>query len=196
MSEQLTDQSLIEKVKQGNKQAFNLLVSRYQNRVAGIVNRFVSPSDVPDLVQETFLRVYRSLHTFRNDSAFSTWLYAIATNVAKAHLMNEKKRFSSEVIPIEETEGFDDDKLKEIETPENIFLSNEIKRTVMETLENLPKDLRKAFLLREVEGLNYEEIAKQLNCPIGTVRSRLFRAREIIEGKIAPLRQIHLRKQN
>ncbi|AWX15950.1 RNA polymerase sigma factor RpoE [Mergibacter septicus] len=196
MSEQLTDQSLIEKVKQGNKQAFNLLVSRYQNRVAGIVNRFVSPSDVPDLVQETFLRVYRSLHTFRNDSAFSTWLYAIATNVAKAHLMNEKKRFSSEVIPIEETEGFDDDKLKEIETPENIFLSNEIKRTVMETLENLPEDLRKAFLLREVEGLNYEEIAKQLNCPIGTVRSRLFRAREIIEGKIAPLRQIHLRKQN
>lgn len=196
MSEQLTDQSLIEKVKQGNKQAFNLLVSRYQNRVAGIVNRFVSPSDVPDLVQETFLRVYRSLHTFRNDSAFSTWLYAIATNVAKAHLMNEKKRFSSEVIPIEETEGFDDDKLKEIETPENIFLSNEIKRTVMETLENLPEDLRKVFLLREVEGLNYEEIAKQLNCPIGTVRSRLFRAREIIEGKIAPLRQIHLRKQN
>ena len=188
MSEQITDQELVEKSQQGDKKAFNLLVVRYQNRVAGLLTRYVSRDDIPDIVQESFIKAYRSLASFRGESAFYTWLYRIAVNTAKNHLTALGRRPPKEDILAEDAESYDaGTQLRETDTPENLVLSNELKRVVFETIENLPEELKMAITLREIEGLSYEEIAEVMSCPVGTVRSRIFRARETIDAKIQPL---------
>ena len=188
MSEQITDQELVEKAQQGDKKAFNLLVVRYQNRVAGLLTRYVSRDDIPDIVQESFIKAYRSLASFRGESAFYTWLYRIAVNTAKNHLTALGRRPPKEDILAEDAESYDaGTQLREADTPENLVLSNELKRVVFETIENLPEELKMAITLREIEGLRYEEIAEVMSCPVGTVRSRIFRAREAIDAKIQPL---------
>lgn len=188
MSEQITDQELVEKAQQGDKKAFNLLVVRYQNRVAGLLTRYVSRDDIPDIVQESFIKAYRSLASFRGESAFYTWLYRIAVNTAKNHLTALGRRPPKEDILAEDAESYDaGTQLREADTPENLVLSNELKRVVFETIENLPEELKMAITLREIEGLSYEKIAEVMSCPVGTVRSRIFRAREAIDAKIQPL---------
>ena len=190
MAEQLTDQALVERVQQGDKKAFNLLVSRYQNRVAGLLTRYVSPNDIPDVVQESFIKAYRSIGAFRGDSAFYTWLYRIAVNTAKNYLTAQGRRPPNEDILAEEAESYDvGSNLRDVATPENEMLSNELKNIVFDTIKGLQEDLRTAITLREIEGLSYEEIAEIMDCPVGTVRSRIFRAREIIESKVKPLLQ-------
>ena len=190
MAEQLTDQALVERVQQGDKKAFNLLVSRYQNRVAGLLTRYVSPNDIPDVVQESFIKAYRSIGAFRGDSAFYTWLYRIAVNTAKNYLTAQGRRPPNEDILAEEAESYDiGSNLRDVATPENEMLSNELKKIVFDTIKGLQEDLRTAITLREIEGLSYEEIAEIMECPVGTVRSRIFRAREIIESKVKPLLQ-------
>ena len=190
MAEQLTDQALVERVQQGDKKAFNLLVSRYQNRVAGLLTRYVSPNDIPDVVQESFIKAYRSIGAFRGDSAFYTWLYRIAVNTAKNYLTAQGRRPPNVDILAEEAESYDvGSNLRDVATPENEMLSNELKKIVFDTIKGLQEDLRTAITLREIEGLSYEEIAEIMECPVGTVRSRIFRAREIIESKVKPLLQ-------
>ena len=190
MAEQLTDQALVERVQQGDKKAFNLLVSRYQNKVAGLLTRYISPNDIPDVVQESFIKAYRSIGSFRGDSAFYTWLYRIAVNTAKNYLTAQGRRPPSEDILAEDAESYDvGTNLRVVDTPENEMLSNELKNIVFDTIKGLQEDLRTAITLREIEGLSYEEIAEMMDCPVGTVRSRIFRAREIIESKVKPLLQ-------
>lgn len=188
MSEQITDQVLVERAQQGDKKAFNLLVIRYQNRVAGLLTRYVARDDIPDIVQESFIKAYRSLGSFRGESAFYTWLYRIAVNTAKNHLTALGRRPPKEDILAEDAESYDSGvHLREADTPENLVLSEELKRIVFDTIENLPDELKTAITLREIEGLSYEEIAEVMQCPVGTVRSRIFRAREAIDAKINPL---------
>ena len=190
MAEQLTDQALVERVQQGDKKAFNLLVSRYQNKVAGLLTRYISPNDIPDVAQESFIKAYRSIGSFRGDSAFYTWLYRIAVNTAKNYLTAQGRRPPSEDILAEDAESYDvGTNLRVVDTPENEMLSNELKNIVFDTIKGLQEDLRTAITLREIEGLSYEEIAEIMDCPVGTVRSRIFRAREIIESKVKPLLQ-------
>ena len=190
MAEQLTDQALVERVQQGDKKAFNLLVSRYQNKVAGLLTRYISPNEIPDVVQESFIKAYRSIGSFRGDSAFYTWLYRIAVNTAKNYLTAQGRRPPSEDILAEDAESYDvGTNLRVVDTPENEMLSNELKNIVFDTIKGLQEDLRTAITLREIEGLSYEEIAEIMDCPVGTVRSRIFRAREIIESKVKPLLQ-------
>ncbi len=190
MSEQLTDQVLVERVQRGDKQAFNLLVSRYQTRVCNILARYVSSSDIPDVAQESFIKAYRSLPSFRGDSAFYTWLFRIAINTAKNHLSAAGRRPPNQDIDAVEAESFElGSNLKELTNPENVALSDELKRTIFSALSELPDDLKSAITLREIEGLSYEEIAHVMQTPVGTVRSRIFRARDAIEKKIQPLLQ-------
>ncbi|MDO4698565.1 MAG: RNA polymerase sigma factor RpoE [Pasteurellaceae bacterium] len=190
MSEQITDQALVERAQQGDKKAFNLLVVRYQNRVAGLLTRYVARDDIPDIVQESFIKAYRSLNSFRGESAFYTWLYRIAVNIAKNHLTALGRRPPKEDILAEDAESYDSGvQLREADTPENLVLSEELKRIVFDTIENLPDELKTAITLREIEGLSYEEIADVMQCPVGTVRSRIFRAREAIDAKVQPLMQ-------
>ncbi|ABY69004.1 RNA polymerase sigma factor RpoE [Actinobacillus pleuropneumoniae] len=190
MSELVADQELVERAQKGDKKAFNLLVVRYQNRVAGLLTRYVSRDDIPDIVQESFIKAYRSLESFRGESAFYTWLYRIAVNTAKNHLTALGRRPPKEDILAEDAESFDvGGQLRESDTPENVVLSEELKRVVFDTIENLPEELKTAITLRELEGLSYEEIAEVMQCPVGTVRSRIFRAREAIDAKVNPLMQ-------
>lgn len=190
MVEQLTDQALVERVQQGDKKAFNLLVARYQNKVAGLLTRYVPQNDIPDVVQESFIKAYRSLDSFRGDSAFYTWLYRIAVNTAKNYLTAQGRRPPTEDILAEDAESYEmGGNLREMDTPENEMLSNELRKIVFDTINSLQEDLRTAITLREMEGLSYEDIAEIMACPVGTVRSRIFRAREIIEAKIKPLLQ-------
>ena len=190
MAEQLTDQALVERVQQGDKKAFNLLVIRYQNKVAGLLTRYISPNDIPDVVQESFIKAYRSIDSFRGDSAFYTWLYRIAVNTAKNYLTAQGRRPPNEDILAEDAESYDvGTNLRDVDTPENEMLSNELKKIVFDTIKGLQEALRTAITLRELEGLSYEEIAEIMDCPVGTVRSRIFRAREIIESKVKPLLQ-------
>lgn len=190
MTEQLTDQVLVEKVQQGDKKAFNLLVARYQNKIAGLLTRYISPNDIPDVAQESFIKAYRSIDSFRGDSAFYTWLYRIAVNTAKNYLMSQGRRPPSEDILAEDAESYEvGTQLRDVDTPENQMLSKELERVVFDAIHNLPEDLKTAITLRELEGLSYEEIAEIMDCPVGTVRSRIFRAREIVESKIQPLMQ-------
>lgn len=188
MNEQLTDQVLVERVQNGDKKAFNMLVQRYQNKVANLVSRYVPLSDVSDVAQEAFIKAYRALDSFRGDSAFYTWLYRIAVNTAKNYLIAQGRRLPSTDIDVNDAENFENSSaLKEISNPENLMLSDELKRIVFQTIESLPEDLRTAITLREIEGLSYEDIASIMECPVGTVRSRIFRAREVLDNKIEPL---------
>jgi len=191
MSEQSIDQQLVERVQRGDKTAFNLLVTKYQHKVANLVSRYVSNhSDVPDIVQEAFIKAYRALPNFRGDSAFYTWLYRIAVNCAKNHSISLNRKPPSNDVEIDDAELFDGgDALRETASPENILLTNEIKKVIFSTMESLPEDLRLAINYREIEGLSYEEIATIMECPVGTVRSRIFRARDAIDKKIRPLLQ-------
>ncbi|OZG42391.1 RNA polymerase sigma factor RpoE [Aeromonas sp. A35_P] len=190
MSDQnLLDEQLVERVQRGDKNAFNLLVKKYQHKVVNLVARYVNnPGDVPDVAQETFIKAYRALPTFRGESAFYTWLYRIAVNTAKNYLTSQGRRPPSSDVEAEEAEYYGGgEALQEVATPENLTLTDEIKRTVFSAIEALPEDLRTAITLRELEGLSYEEIAEIMDCPVGTVRSRIFRAREAIDKKLQPL---------
>lgn len=189
MSEQNVDQLLVERVQQGDKNAFNLLVTKYQHKVANLVSRYViNHSDVPDIVQEAFIKAYRALPNFRGESAFYTWLYRIAVNCAKNHSVALGRKPPSNDVEVEDAEFYEGgDALRENASPEKILLTKEIKKVIFDTIEQLPDDLRIAINFREIEGLSYEEIAVIMECPVGTVRSRIFRARDAIDKKITPL---------
>ncbi len=177
------------RVKRGEKAAFDLLVRKYQHRIAKLVTRYVyDRAEVEDVTQEVFIKAYRALPGFRGDSAFYTWLYRIAINTAKNHLVFQGRRLPTTDVEAEEVELTDEGAaLRENATPEHSVLTDEIARTVARALEALPEDLRVAITLREIEGLSYEEIAGIMECPIGTVRSRIFRAREVIDRELRPL---------
>jgi len=189
MSEQSVDQKLVERVQNGDKNAFNLLVTKYQHKVANLVSRYVNnQSDVPDIVQEAFIKAYRALPNFRGESAFYTWLYRIAVNSAKNHLVASGRKPPGSDIDVDDAEIYDSgEALRENASPEKLLLTNEIKKVIFSTIEQLPEDLRTAINLRELEGLSYEEIAVIMECPVGTVRSRIFRARDAVDKKIRPL---------
>jgi len=191
MSEQNVDQKLVERVQKGDKNAFNLLVKKYQHKVSNLVTRYVkNQADVPDIVQEAFIKAYRALPNFRGESAFYTWLYRIAVNCAKNHMVAGSRKPPSSDVEIEDAEIYDGgDALRENASPEKLLLTNEIKKVVFDTIEQLPEELRIAINFRELEGLSYEEIATIMECPVGTVRSRIFRARDAIDKKIRPLLQ-------
>ncbi|HCH70943.1 MAG TPA: RNA polymerase sigma factor RpoE [Colwellia sp.] len=191
MSEQSVDQALVERVQQGDKNAFNLLVTKYQHKVANLVSRYVSnQSDVPDIAQEAFIKAYRALPNFRGDSAFYTWLYRIAVNCAKNHSVALGRKPPGTDVEIEDAEFYDGgDALRENASPEKVLLTEEIKKVIFDAIKQLPDDLRIAINFREIEGLSYEEIATIMECPVGTVRSRIFRARDAIDKKITPLLQ-------
>jgi RNA polymerase sigma-70 factor (ECF subfamily) len=184
-----TDQQLVERVQAGDKAAFNLLVLKYQHRVLKLVSRFVSDAaEAEDVAQEAFLKAYRALASFRGDSAFYTWLYRIAINTAKNALVSSRRRPVDFDLDLQDPEQYDRHaKLKEADTPEGVLLTEEIRTVVERAMEQLPEDLRTAIVLRELEGLSYEEIAEAMDCPVGTVRSRIFRAREAIDKKLKPL---------
>ncbi len=189
MSDKAADQQLVERVQKGDKRAFDLLVIKYQQRIMNVISRFVNDfAEVQDLAQETFIKAYRALPNFRGDSAFYTWLYRIGINTAKNHLVARSRRPPSGDVDATEAEYYEGESaLKDQATPERIALTDEIGKVVFDAIEQLPEDLRMAITLRELEGLSYEEIAEAMECPIGTVRSRIFRAREAIDLKLKPL---------
>ena len=189
MGESYTDKELVQRVQQGDKKSFDLLVLKYQNRIIKLVSRYVrEPGDAQDIAQEAFIKAYRALPDFRGDSAFYTWLYRIAINTAKNHVVALSRRPVEARLENADGEQIDvEDLQKDIETPENLLLANEIKQTILDAMDKLPEDLRVALTLREVEGLRYDEIAETMDCPIGTVRSRIFRAREAVDAKLKPL---------
>lgn len=190
MDDRDIDQQLVERVQRGDKQAFNLLVVKYERRLVRLLSRLVrDPHEVEDVAQEAFIKAYRALPSFRGDAAFYTWLYRIGINTAKNHLMSRGRRApTSTEFSAEEAEGFEDaGALQELNTPENELLSKEVAQVVNAAMAALPEDLRTAISLREIEGLSYEEIAESMECPIGTVRSRIFRAREAIATRLRPI---------
>jgi RNA polymerase sigma-70 factor (ECF subfamily) len=190
MSDREVDQKLVERAQRGDKQAFDLLVSKYQRKLARLLSRFIrDAAEVEDVTQEAFIKAYRALPTFRGDSAFYTWLYRIGINTAKNYLVAMGRRApTSTDVDTEEAEGFEGgEQLRDMNTPENELMSRQVAENVNQTLAELPEELRTAITLREIEGLSYEDIANIMNCPIGTVRSRIFRAREAIATKLRPL---------
>jgi len=190
VSEREVDQQLVERAQRGDKRAFELLVEKYQRKLARLVSRLVrDPGEVEDVTQEAFIKAYRALPSFRGDSAFYTWLYRIGINTAKNYLVAMGRRApTSTEVEAEDAEGYaEGELLRDINTPESLLLSKEIAGTVNAAIESLPEELRSAIQLRELEGMSYEEIAKLMDCPIGTVRSRIFRAREAIAERLKPL---------
>jgi RNA polymerase sigma-70 factor, ECF subfamily len=189
MSDNPTDSELVKRVQQGDKTAFDVLVLKYQHRIVKLVSRYVrEPSDALDVTQEAFLKAFRALPGFRGDSAFYTWIYRIAINTAKNYLVALSRRPAEVDLENEDGEPLTADHFqKSLETPEHLLLTDEIRETILDAMEKLPPDLREAIMLREVEGLSYEEIAEAMTCPIGTVRSRIFRAREAIDERLKPL---------
>jgi RNA polymerase sigma-70 factor (ECF subfamily) len=189
-TERECDQLLVDRVREGDKQAFDLLVAKYQRRLMRLLSRIVhDPAEAEDVVQETFIKAYRALRHFRGDSAFYTWLYRIGINTAKNFLATQGRRTpTSTDADTEQAEAFNDgEHLRDINTPESMLASKQIAQTVNAAMDALPVDLRTAIALREIEGLSYEEISDIMACPIGTVRSRIFRAREVIADKLRPL---------
>jgi RNA polymerase sigma-70 factor (ECF subfamily) len=183
------DQALVERVQRGDKRAFDTLVLKYQQKVANLISRYIrDPSEVLDVTQEAFIKAYRALPNFRGDSAFYTWLYRVAINTAKNHLAALARRPPQDDIEAETAEQMDTGtRLKEQDTPEHLAMQDEMARTIKDAMDELPDELRTAITLREIEGLSYEDIAQAMDCPIGTVRSRIFRAREAIDKKLKPL---------
>jgi RNA polymerase sigma-70 factor, ECF subfamily len=190
VSEREVDQQLVERAQRGDKRAFELLVEKYQRKLARLLSRLIrDPGEVEDVTQEAFIKAYRALPSFRGDSAFYTWLYRIGINTAKNYLVAMGRRApTSTDVEAEEAEGQEGGELlRDINTPESLLLSKEIGGTVNAAIESLPEELRSAIQLRELDGMSYEEIAKLMDCPIGTVRSRIFRAREAIAERLKPL---------
>ena len=190
MSEREVDQALVERAQGGDQKAFDQLVSKYQRKLERLLSRYVrDAADVEDVAQEAFIKAYRALPGFRGDSAFYTWLYRIGINTAKNYLVAQGRRApTSTGFDAEEAEGFDDAALlRDINTPESLLMTKQIGETVNAAMAALPEELRRAIMLREIDGLSYEEIAATMDCPIGTVRSRIFRAREAVAGRLRPL---------
>jgi len=190
MADREVDQQLVERVQHGDKHAFDLLVTKYQRKLGRLISRFVrDPGDAQDVTQDAFIKAYRALPGFRGESAFYTWLYRIGINTAKNHLLSNKRRPpTSTYFDAEDSESFEEASLlQEISTPENELMSKQVVEVVQASLQQLPEDLRSALTLREIEGLSYEEIASVMNCPVGTVRSRIFRAREAVAENLRPL---------
>ena len=183
------DRDLVERVQRGDSSAFDVLVRKYQHRIVGLIGRYVHDwSECQDVAQEVFMRAYRALGNFRGDAQFSTWLHRIAVNTAKNHLVAQNRRPPTGDIDIMDAEQFDHGfRLRDTDTPEHELLRQEIETTVMAAVNRLPPELREAITLREVEGLSYDEIAERMGCPIGTVRSRIFRARDAIDTQLKPL---------
>ncbi len=189
MGERNIDQTLVERVQQGDKSAFDILVLKYQSKIIQLVNRYVhDPDEAMDVAQEAFIKAYRAIGRFRGDSAFYTWIYRIAINTAKNHLVASGRRPPTGDIDAQDAEQYEGATgLREYATPERLILKDEIEKTVASAIDELPDDLKTAITLRELEGLSYEEIAQAMECPIGTVRSRIFRARDAIDTKLKPL---------
>lgn len=189
MGEQSVDQELVERVQRGDKKAFDVLVRKYQHKIVKLISRYVHDhGEALDVAQEAFLKAYRALGSFRGESAFYTWLYRIAINTAKNYLVAQGRRPPEADIDAHDAEQYEGEtSLKEYDTPERLALKDEIEETVFRAIEELPEDLRIAITLRELEGMSYEEIAQTMACPVGTVRSRIFRAREAINNKLRPL---------
>ncbi len=190
MSEREIDQALVERAQQGERRAFDLLVSKYQRKLERLLSRYIrDAAEVEDVAQEAFIKAYRALHSFRGDSAFYTWLYRIGINTAKNYLVSQGRRApTSTEFDADEAEGFEEaSQLRDIDTPESVLMSKQIGQTVNAAMDSLPEDLRTAIMMREIDGLSYEEIAQRMACPIGTVRSRIFRAREAVANKLRPL---------
>ena len=189
MSDNVSDRELVERVQRGERKAFDLLMLKYQHRIAKLIARYVQdPAEVLDVAQEAFMKAYRAIPRFRGDSAFYTWMYRIAINTAKNYLAAQARRPRESGVDVTDAEQFDGvAELKEYATPEGLALTEEIQQTVIAAIEALPQDLKVAISLRELEGLSYEDIARVMECPIGTVRSRIFRAREAINARLEPL---------
>jgi len=186
-----SDLALIKRVQQGDRSAFDLLVIKYQHKILKLIMRYVrDPSDALDVAQEAFLKAYRAAPSFRGDSAFYTWLYRIAINTAKNHLVAARRRPVSFALDMQDNESYDVfSKLRDLDTPEGLALTDEIRQAVNKAINGLPQELRDAILFRELEGMSYDQIAQTMECPVGTVRSRIFRAREAIDKQLAPLLQ-------
>jgi len=190
VSERDVDQQLVERVQRGDKAAFDLLVLKYQRKIFRLLSRLIrDQSEIEDVAQEAFIKAYRALPSFRGDSAFYTWLYRIAINTAKNYLVALGRRApTSTETEIEDAETFDDgERLRDMNTPDSMLVTKQVGAAVNRAIDGLPEDLRTAIVLREIEGLSYEEIAESMNCPIGTVRSRIFRAREAIAEELRPV---------
>ncbi|HXF44831.1 MAG TPA: RNA polymerase sigma factor RpoE [Burkholderiaceae bacterium] len=190
MSERAADQVLVERIQRGDKRAFELLVAKYQRKIFRLLSRLIrDPAEIEDVAQEAFIKAYRALPSFRGESAFYTWLYRIAINTAKNYLVAQGRRAPTTTeTEFDEAESFEEgEQLRDVATPEAVLLSKQVAAAVNRAIEKLPEDLRTAIVLRELEGLSYEEIAESMNCPIGTVRSRIFRAREAIANELRPL---------
>lgn len=188
-SAQDADHALVKRVQKGDKRAFDLLVLKYQHKIISIISRYIKDSaEVYDVAQEAFIKAYRAIGNFRGDSAFYTWIYRIAINTAKNYLVSRGRRPPSSDIEVEDAEFYSGgDQLKDFATPEGQLMRDELEAVVHKAIRELPEDLRTAVTLREMEGLSYEEIAAVMDCPVGTVRSRIFRAREAIDKQMAPL---------
>lgn len=188
LSEDL-DSELVLRVQRGDKSAFDLLVIKYQHRLVHLVNRYVKdPHEAQDVAQDAFIKAYRALGDFRGDSAFYTWLYRIAINTAKNYLLSRSRRHYDYEVDVQDAEQVEAaPQLRDIETPEDLLMNEQVVRVIREAIEALPEEMRIAITLREFEGMSYEEIAEAMDCPIGTVRSRIFRAREAIDEKLNPL---------
>ena len=189
MSNESTDTALVKRVQKGDKGAFDMLVLRYQHKIVNLVMRYVRDQEQAlDITQEAFIKAYRALPRFRGDSAFYTWLYRIAVNTAKNHLAAQRRRPLDIELDLQDPDQYDLlAKLKETDTPEGVSISQDLQRTVEKAIQGLPDDLRTAIILRELDGMSYEEIAQTMECPVGTVRSRIFRARDAISKKVGTL---------
>lgn len=189
MGNRETDQQLVERAQKGDTRAFDLLVKKYQHKILGLIGRYVQDhAEVQDVAQEAFIKAYRALGKFRSESAFYTWMYRIAINTAKNHLVSKGRRPPGSDMDIADAEILDHSgRLADIETPESALARDQLETAVYEAIENLPDDLRTAITLRELDGLSYEDIANIMQCPVGTVRSRIFRAREAVDQHIQPL---------
>ncbi len=189
MGTDLLDAELVRRVQAGDTAAFDLLVQKYQHKVINLIGRFVSDqAECQDIAQDAFIKAYRAIDSFRGDSQFYTWLYRIAANTAKNYLASRARKSPAYAVDVDDAEHFEgESRLKEYANPENLLLTDEIEATVFRAIERLPEDLKSAITLREIDGLSYEEIAEVMNCPIGTVRSRIFRARDVIDKELRPL---------
>jgi RNA polymerase sigma-70 factor (ECF subfamily) len=183
------DEELVARVQRGDKKAYDLLVIKYQHKIVQLVNRYLKdPSEAQDVAQEAFIKAYRAIGSFRGDSTFYTWLYRIAINTAKNYLVSRSRRSSQYEVDIQDAEAMENaPQLQGIETPERLLMNDEIVKAIRSAIEHLPDEMRTAIMLREFEGMSYEEIAEAMECPVGTVRSRIFRAREAIDNKLNPL---------